>query len=275
MRPPIINTVLSMIERASKPLLRDFGELSYGHISRQAAPGYCTTAVHRVERKLQEEILKMFPSSQCWLSSGDNRDSINAFDRRKPLWSIVAMDGASNFAHGLPHWALTISLYEHPQITASIVYDPLRFELFWAYRGSGAFLNQKRLRLSTSPWVRPVIACEGLIHPDTLSALHANTRQLGGSVHHWGSPSLALAYTATGRYDGFMGFGLNAMPQRLFAGMLLVKEAGGMISDLTEPGSASPVAASSGVRPALSLAGPRSSWNSLADLASPPSHPPK
>ncbi len=264
MRPPIITTVLSLIERAAKPLLRDFGELSYGHISRQAAPGYCTTAIHRVERKIQEEILKLYPSSQCWLSGFDSKEALSSFDRRKPLWSIVGMDGSQNFQHGLPHWALSISLYEHPQITASIVYDPLRFELFWAYRGAGTFLNQKRLRLSSNLWIKPTIAIEGAIKTESFNSLHTTMRQSGGSLHQWGSPSLALAYTATGRYDGFIGCGSQTSPQHLFAGMLLVKEAGGMISDLAEPGSP-PSPSSTG---ALSLAGPKNSWKPLCDLVS-------
>lgn len=266
MRPPLINSLLSVVERASKPLLRDFGELSYGHMSRQAAVGYSAAAIQRAERKIQEEILKLFPTSQCWLSSYDTKSSGFVYDIRKPLWIIEGLDGLNNFKNGLPHWAVAISLYEHPQITASLVYDPIRFELYWAYKGAGAFLNQKRLRLSTGAWTRPVVATEGpLRYRCDQDKLSAAISEIFGEVQQWGSVSLALAYTASGRYDGFVGLGLPA--HLMYAGLLMVKEAGGIISDVPPPflpsHSENPKTFTAGNRAsALALSSLVKSWNS-------------
>ena len=150
-------------------------------------------------------------------------------------WIVDPLDGTTNFLHGLPHWAISIALEHKSEIVAAVVYNPAGEELFAAEKGAGAWMNDRRLRASGRTNMIEMIFSTGLPFagrsdlPETLSDL---ARILPGcaGVRRWGAASLDLAYTAAGRYDGFWERKLK--PWDMAAGILLVKEAGGLIDGM-------------------------------------------
>ena len=152
-------------------------------------------------------------------------------------WIVDPLDGTTNFLHGLPHWAISIALERKGEIIAAVVYDPAKDEMFTSEKGSGAWMNDRRLRVSGRREMIGMIFATGVPFannktlPKTLKELaHLMPRCAG--VRRWGAAALDLAYVAAGRYDGFWERGINAWD--VAAGALLVKEAGGFIGSLDD-----------------------------------------
>jgi myo-inositol-1(or 4)-monophosphatase len=151
-------------------------------------------------------------------------------------WIVDPLDGTTNFLHGIPHFAISIALERDGEIVAGVVYDPTRDEMFWAEKGAGAYVNEHRLRVSARRGLGDAVIGTGIPfrgrgdHPSYLSALGAVMSSTAG-VRRLGAAALDLAYVAAGRYDGFWEFGLS--PWDIAAGLLLIREAGGYVSDLT------------------------------------------
>ena len=153
-------------------------------------------------------------------------------------WIVDPLDGTTNFLHGLPHFCISIALERDRQVVAGIVYDPVKDELFWAERGLGAYVNDRRLRVSGRGRMREAVFATGIPflgiqdgpgHKKFLSQLGHVMAECAG-VRRFGSAALDLAYVAAGRYDGYWENGLN--PWDVAAGVLLVREAGGQVSDI-------------------------------------------
>jgi myo-inositol-1(or 4)-monophosphatase len=227
MRPPIINAVSKCLEKVAKGLIRDFGEIGNLQNSRDGTGVFVDVAIRRTESLLHDAVHRLYPTANLWMPMSG---LINYGGDDAPVWIISGLDGHRNFAHGLPHFSMSMALKDNGHMVAGIVYDPLRHETFWAFRGSGAFLNQTRLRVSTRAQTKHGLLGTSSGYTQThmadspIPALAAH----GVGVQSWGAISLDLAYVAAGRYDGFFDFGVS--PHVMAAGMLLVKEAGGSLS---------------------------------------------
>jgi myo-inositol-1(or 4)-monophosphatase len=228
MRPPIINAVSTALEKVAKGLIRDFGEIGNLQASREGTSSFVDVAIRRTEALLHDALHRLYPTTNLLMPVSG---LIDYSGPTAPVWIISALDGVRNFSHGLPHFSMSLALKEQGQLMAAIVYDPLRYETFWACRGTGAFLNQTRLRVSGRTQTNQCLIAtqmpKGEKREGTANAIHALASH-GADILSWGAPSLDLAYVASGRCEGFFHYALA--PHVMAAGLLLVKEAGGMIT---------------------------------------------
>ena len=151
------------------------------------------------------------------------------------LWIVDPLDGTTNFLHGVPHFAISIALEERGEITAGVIYEPVRDELFWAEKGTGAYLNRRRIRVSSRGQIGDALLATGFPsdeHPykQKFDSIIQPVMELAAGVRRFGSAALDLAYVAAGRYEGFWEFGLA--PWNVAAGIIIVREAGGMLSEI-------------------------------------------
>ena len=172
-----------------------------------------------------------------WLAEEGGEDEGQDPTRR---WIVDPLDGTTNFLHGLPHWSVSIALEHKGQIVAGVVFDPAKDEMFFAEKGAGAWMNETRLRVSGRHRMIESIFATGLPFggradlPETLKDL-ARLLPACAGVRRWGSAALDLAYVGAGRYDGFWERRLNAWD--LAAGMLIVREAGGLVEAINPAGN--------------------------------------
>ena len=230
-RPPIINVMAKAAFRAARPLVRDFGEVEQLQVSHKGPSDFVSTADLKVERSLFEQLSHSHPEIGFLMEEQGARGKPDAPKR----WIIDPLDGTLNFLHGLPHFAISIALEEQGELTAAIVYDPIRDELFWAARGEGAFVNHRRIRVSSRVKMAEALLATGIPwasrkdHAAFSDELLAIMPKVAG-IRRWGVASLDLAYVAAGRYDGFWETQLK--PWDIAAGILIVREAGGLVSEL-------------------------------------------
>ena len=232
-RSAVINVMIRAATRAARGLKRDFGEVENLQVSRKGPADFVSAADLRADAVLREELGKArsgfgFVTEESGVQSG--RDGV---DQR---WIVDPLDGTSNFLHGLPHFAISIALEERGEIVAGTVYDPIKEELFWAERGVGAYLGDRRIRVSGRRRLDEALIGTGMPfkgHGDHAlfgRELNAITSVAAG-VRRWGAASLDLAYVAAGRFDGFWERGLSIWD--LAAGVILVREAGGFVSQIS------------------------------------------
>lgn len=230
-RPPIINVMAKAAFRAARPLVRDFGEVEQLQVSHKGPSDFVSTADLKVERSLFEQLSHSHPEIGFLMEEQGARGNPDAPKR----WIIDPLDGTLNFLHGLPHFAISIALEEQGELTAAIVYDPIRDELFWAAKGEGAFVNHRRIRVSSRVKMAEALLATGIPwasrkdHAAFSDELLAIMPKVAG-IRRWGVASLDLAYVAAGRYDGFWETQLK--PWDIAAGILIVREAGGLVSEL-------------------------------------------
>lgn len=242
MRPPMITTVSGLLIKASKGLLRDFGEVSNLQNALDGPENFIELGLQRTEAMLHELLNKSYPKyNLSFVKSG----FLNYGQEDDPTWIIDILNGYRNFCHGIPYFAMTAALKEKGQIIASVVYDPLRHDLFWACKGTGAFWDQTRLRVSgRKRLLQTMIALESRLPEKETEPSWGDMASQIGSIRFLGSPALSLAYLAAGRFDGFWSPQASLMD--VAAAILLIKEAGGMItrprSALLEPGNTPVVA---------------------------------
>ncbi len=216
--------------RAARGLVRDFGELENLQTARKGAADFVTAADIRAERLLQEDLLKARPNYGFLAEEGGSSHTGDGLHR----WVVDPLDGTLNFMHGVPQFAISIALERAGEIIAATVYEPIRDELYWAERNAGAFLNDRRLRVSARRDLTEVLVATGIPfrgrgdHAAYLRTLSAVIGATAG-VRRFGAAALDLAFVASGRFDGFWEFGLN--PWDIAAGILLVREAGGFVTD--------------------------------------------
>jgi myo-inositol-1(or 4)-monophosphatase len=228
---PALNVMVAAARKAGRPLIRDFGELENLQISMKGPADFVTTADKRTERILIEELTKARPGYGFLGEEGgviEGKDKTHRF-------IIDPIDGTTNFMHGIPQFAISIALEREGQLVSGVVYNPVTDDLFMAEKGHGAFLNDKRLRVAARKDLGPAVIATGLPFLGKegharASAEMAAVMNVTAGIRRFGAASLDLAFVAAGRFDGFWEHGLQ--PWDMAAGILLVKEAGGVITDM-------------------------------------------
>ena len=223
--------------KAAKRLLRDFMEVENLQVSVKGPGDFVSQADMRAETTLREELEKARPGYAFLMEESGASGS----DKWAWRWIVDPLDGTTNFLHGIPHWAISIALEKRlpdgsSEISAALVYSPASGEMFWAEKGVGAYLNDKRLRVSARRDLRESLFATGIPFAITSPAHRlAFARTLGAlvpttaGVRRFGAASLDLAWVAAGRYDGYWEAGIK--PWDIAAGMLIVREAGGYATD--------------------------------------------
>ena len=231
-RSALINVMARAAQRAGRAMIRDFGEVEQLQVSRKGPADFVSTADHRAEQTLRVELAKGRPDYGFLMEeSGAAQGAADETSR----WIVDPLDGTTNFLHGVPHFAISIAAEQHGQLVAGVVYQPLTDELYWAEKGQGAFLNDRRLRVSARQRLEAALLSTGAPfkgHGDTetfLAELESLMPRIAG-IRRFGSASLDLAYVAAGRYDGFWERDLN--PWDVAGGIVLVREAGGFVTEI-------------------------------------------
>ncbi len=231
-----INVMIKAARYAGRSLMRDFKEVENLQVSAKGPGDFVTRADYKAEEILREELLEARPN---YGFCGEESEEVMGADPTR-RWIIDPLDGTTNFLHGLPHWAISMALEHKGEIVAAVVFNPVGEEMFIAEKGGGAWLNDKRIRVSGRKRMIEMIFATGLPFggradlPDTLQDL-ARILPATAGVRRWGAASLDLAFTAAGRYDGFWERRLK--PWDMAAGLLLVKEAGGLITSVYKDGN--------------------------------------
>ncbi|HVH79700.1 MAG TPA: inositol monophosphatase family protein [Stellaceae bacterium] len=229
-RSPVINVMTAAALKAARGLIRDFGEVEQLQVSIKGPADFVSAADIKADRTLKAELSRARPGygllfEESGAAEGDGRHR----------WIVDPLDGTMNFLHGIPHFAISIGLERDGEIIAGVVYEPTRDELYWAEKGAGAYLNDRRLRVSARRQIGEALIATGMAPRDRTNSMHSSVRgavtaQAAG-VRRFGAAALDLAYVAAGRLEAFWEFGLK--PWDFAAGMLLVREAGGYVSDLS------------------------------------------
>ncbi|WP_375404221.1 inositol monophosphatase family protein [uncultured Sphingomonas sp.] len=236
---PVQSGLISVIERAARKaaprLRRDFNEVQQLQVSRKGPADFVSAADGRAEQTLYEELSRARPG---WGFLMEERGEV-AGDPNKPRFIVDPLDGTTNFLHGVPHFAISIAVEEpmpsgKREITAGLIYQPLTDESFWAEKGRGAWVQEQRLRVSARRELSESLIATGipfLGHGDFAQwsrIFGAIAPQVAG-IRRFGAAALDLAWVAAGRYDGYWESDLK--PWDAAAGVLLVKEAGGYVTD--------------------------------------------
>ncbi len=227
----ILNVMIKAAHRAARSLKRDLGEVEQLQVSLKGPRNFVTAADRRAEAILREELAKARPDYGFLGEEGGAHAGTDKTHR----WIVDPLDGTTNFLHGIPHFAIAIALERNGTIVAGLVYNPAHDEMFIAERGKGAFLNDKRIRVAARQRLADAIVACGLPHYGrgdlTLarSEIAAAQRAFAG-LRRYGAATLDLAWVAAGRLDAYWERDLS--PWDLAAGSILVREAGGFISDL-------------------------------------------
>ena len=228
---PALNVMTTAARKAGRKLTRDFGEIENLQISMKGPADFVTAADQRTERMLIEELTKARPGYNFLV---EEQGVIEGPDKSH-RFIIDPLDGTTNFLHGIPHFSISIALERDGQMVSALIYNPVTDEMYTAERGHGAYLNDKRLRVANRKKMNEALFATGIPflgkegHEHFLKELGI-VMGLSSGVRRFGSAALDLAYVAAGRYDGFWERGLSAWD--VAAGILIVREAGGMVSDL-------------------------------------------
>jgi myo-inositol-1(or 4)-monophosphatase len=230
-RSALINVMVRAAEKAARTLVRDFGEVEQLQVSKKGPADFVSAADLAAERAIKAELTKARPDFGLLMEESGKGGPADA----KSRWIVDPLDGTTNFLHGLPHWSISIAAEIDGVMTAGVIYDPVKDELFWAERGQGAFVNSKRLRVSGRRSLDMAMIATGMpfkgrkLAPHYLAELDLMMGEVAG-VRRFGSAALDLAYVAAGRYDAFWEYGLS--PWDCAAGAVLVAEAGGFLSEV-------------------------------------------
>lgn len=225
---PLLNIAIQAARQASKTLLRYMDRLDSLTVSRKANYDFVTEVDRRSEQEIIHVIHKAYPDHGI-LGEESGYSEGNAY-----CWIIDPLDGTTNYIHGFPHFCISIAVKNQNQLEIGVIYDPVRNELFTAARGQGAALNDRRIRVSSTPKLTDALIGTGFPHsamehfPVYLKSFEQVSLQCSG-VRRAGSAALDLAYVAAGRLDAFWESHLKEWD--MAAGVLLVKEAGGIVGD--------------------------------------------
>ncbi|WP_181706660.1 inositol monophosphatase family protein [Chthonobacter rhizosphaerae] len=230
-RSALLNVMVAAARKAGRGLARDYGEVENLQVSMKGPGDFVSAADKKAEGVLLEELRRARPSyglmmEESGVHSGDDPDHV---------WVVDPLDGTTNFLHGIPQFAISIALERAGVPVAGVIYNPATDELFTAERGGGAFLNDRRLRVAARKDMVDCVIGTGVPHlgRGDHGAYLGELRQVMANcagIRRIGSAALDLAWVAAGRYDGFWEHGLN--PWDVSAGWLMVKEAGGFVTDI-------------------------------------------
>jgi len=209
-----LNIMIKACEKASKALIRDFGEVENLQVSMKGPSDFVTNADKKVEKILIEELLK---AKKNFSILSEETGFIKNKDE-KNMWIIDPIDGTTNFLHGIPHFSICIALKSHEEIISGLIFDPIKDEMFYAEKNLGSFLNNKRIRVSKKKYLKDCLfGTNGKKYKD----VKLTNRKSG-------SAALDMAYVASGRYDGFFQENLNLWD--VASGVIIISEAGGIIN---------------------------------------------
>ncbi len=222
--------MIDAARKAARGLTRDFGELNELQVSKKGAADFVSAADLKAEQVVFEALSKARPGYGFLM---EERGAVEGSDKTH-RWIVDPLDGTTNFLHAIPHFAVNIALEREGQIVAAVTYNPITNEMFWAEKGKGAYVSDKRLRVAARTRLDEALLGTGIPfmghgqHAKFLKELHQVTQRVAG-VRRFGSAALDLAFVAAGRLDGFWERDLS--PWDIAAGLLLVTEAGGKVSD--------------------------------------------
>ena len=213
-----LNIMIKAAEKASKSVIRDFGEIEKLQVSKKGPREFVTKTDKNVEKILIEELSKVkknysFLSEE--IGSIENKDKDN-------IWIIDPIDGTTNFLHGIPHFAICIAHQTAGQIISGLIFDPIKDEMYFSEKNKGAFLNNQRLRVSK----------KNILDDCLFSSNHEGVKFSNLNMRYSGCAALDLAYVASGRLDGYFHNKINLW--YVAAGALMVEEAGGFVNDLNK-----------------------------------------
>ena len=230
-----LNVMMKTARKVGRTLLKDFTEVENLQVSSKGPGDFVSRADRQAEEVIREDLLAARPT---YGFLGEEGKEIAGEDPTR-RWIVDPLDGTTNFLHGLPHWAVSIALEHKGAVVAAVIYDPVKDEMFYAEKGTGAWMNESRIRVSARHRLIESIFSTGLPFagrgdlPDTLKDL-ARLMPACAGVRRFGAASLDLAYVAAGRYEGFWERRLNAWD--MAAGVLIVREAGGIVEPLCKGG---------------------------------------
>ena len=227
----LMTVMINAARKAARGLIRDFGESQALQVSRKGAADFVSRADHKAEQDIFEELSRARPKYGFIM---EERGEIEGTDNSN-RWIVDPLDGTTNFLHGLPHFAISIALERDRQPYAGVVFNPATDEIFWAEKGEGAYLNDRRLRVSGRDDLTACLFACGLPFagkPGRKEALAEAERVLEktAGVRRFGAAALDLAFVAAGRYDAFWERDLNSWD--VAAGAILVREAGGHVGEI-------------------------------------------
>jgi len=211
-----LNIMIKAVEKASKSIIRDFGEVEKLQVSKKGPNDFVTKTDKHVEKILIEELSK---TKKNYSFLTEETGVINNKDKEN-IWIIDPIDGTNNFLHGIPHFAISIALKSKEELVSALIFDPIKDEMFFAEKDKGAFLNNQRLRVSK----------KNSLDDCLFASNHEGLKFSDLNMRCSGSAALDLAYVASGRLDGYFQNTINLWD--IAAGILLVQEAGGHVNDV-------------------------------------------
>jgi len=211
-----LNIMIKAAEKASKVLIRDFGEVENLQVSIKGPSDFVTNSDKKAEKIIIDELSK---SRKKFSVISEETGKITNSDTNN-IWIIDPIDGTTNFLHGVPHFAISIALMSNNEIISGIIFDPIKNEMFYAEKNNGAYFNNQRIRVSKKKNLEECLFATG---GKKEIKLDLNTRKSG-------SAALDMAYVAAGRYDGYFQNKLNIWD--IAAGIIMIKEAGGKINEI-------------------------------------------
>ena len=214
---PNLNIMIKASQKASKNLIRDFGEIEKLQVSVKGPSDFVSNADTKAEKIIIEELSKA--KKNFSIISEEDGSKVN--QDKNNIWIIDPIDGTTNFLHGVPHFAISIALKSNNEIVSGLIYDPIKDEMFYAEKNIGAFFNNHRIRVSNKKEINSCLFATG--GKDDNKKIDLNIRRTG-------SAALDMAYVASGRYDGYFQKNLNLWD--IAAGVILVKEAGGIVNEI-------------------------------------------
>ena len=223
-----INIMMAAARKASKSILRDFGELEKLQVSVKGQNDFVTMADIKAQEIIHYELSRARENYGFLMEEGNNKSNI---DDNEFTWIIDPIDGTLNFMNGIPYFGISIALNQKDQLIAGLVYDPIHNDFYWAEEGTGAYLNDQRLRVTNKSSLDKSVIALGIPflgrgdHKEHIRSQEAVMSKVAG-LRRFGAASLDLAYVAAGKVDGFWEYGLS--PWDVAAGIILVKEAGGL-----------------------------------------------
>ena len=213
---PNLNIMIKAAEKASKVLIRDFGEIEKLQVSIKGPTDFVSNADLKAEKIIIEELKKARP----YYSIISEEDGSESNKDKNNTWIIDPIDGTTNFLHGVPHFAISIALKSGDEIVSGLIYDPIKDEMFYAEKENGAFFNNKRIRVSKKKQINSCLFATG----------GKSKKEIDLPIRKTGSAALDIAYVAAGRYDGYFQDDLNLWD--IAAGIVILKEAGGVINEI-------------------------------------------
>lgn len=229
-RSALLNVMVQAAFKAGRALSRDFGEVENLQVSLKGPGDYVSQADRKAEEIVLGELSRARPTYGFLGEEGGESKGTDGQHR----WIVDPLDGTTNFLHGIPHFAVSIALERDGAVVAGVIYNPVTDELFTADRGKGAFLNDRRIRVAGRRTLEDCVIGTGVPHlgrGDHGAYLNELGRVMGevAGIRRMGAAALDMAYVAAGRLDGYWEDGVS--PWDLAAGIIMLREAGGFVSD--------------------------------------------